>query len=303
MQRAFFYVAVAFGVASAFPSGAIAGEFQEVTGSVGFIQEVKKSYGNPIFGDMNNDGFLDLIVPCHGLTASGGPFVYLNNGGTSFTDIRSTCGIQEAPELDSTDWHGISFGDYDGDGNIDVYIAEGAKMGAEMKRDLLFRGLGDGTFTYVSDVVGLITSTDRGRQGFFIDYDNDGKLDLFVKNSYSSNRLYKNVGNGSFVETTSTSGLVVTIGPACGNGLRARRRSAPPDRYRSGVQLVPASTELPNRITWAPDEPPTRQVQPWTPRQSTRCIAPRACRSAATRSATSRFTLRTRSPRPSSTLR
>ena len=195
------------GVATAFSSGALAGEFQDVTGTVGLIQEAKKSYGNPIWGDMNNDGYLDLIVPCHGLTASGGPFVYLNSGGATFTDIRSTCGIQMAPELDSTDWHGLSFGDYDGDGNIDLYIAEGAKMGAEMKRDLLFHGNGNGTFTYVSDVVGLITSTDRGRQGYFVDYDNDGKLDLFVKNSYGTNRLYKNVGNGTFVETTSTSGL------------------------------------------------------------------------------------------------
>ena len=93
------------------------------------INEAKKSWGNPVWGDMNNDGFLDLIVPCHGLTASHGPFVYLNNGGTTFTDIRATCGIQMAPELDSTDWHGFSFGDYDGDGNLDLYIAEGAHAG------------------------------------------------------------------------------------------------------------------------------------------------------------------------------
>ncbi len=89
--------------------------------------EAKKSWGNPIWGDINNDGFLDLIIPCHGLTASKGPFVYLNQANGTFTDIRATCGITKATELDSTDWHGISFGDYDGDGNLDVYIAEGPK--------------------------------------------------------------------------------------------------------------------------------------------------------------------------------
>ncbi|HEY1771284.1 MAG TPA: CRTAC1 family protein [Chthoniobacterales bacterium] len=212
----------AFGVVVAFLAifcarGATAG-FVEVTSSVGLIQQAKKSYGNPIWGDINNDGFLDLIVPTHGLTASGGPFVYLNSGGTQFIDIRSTCGIQEAPELDSTDWHGFSFGDYDGDGNLDLYIAEGAKMGTEEKRDLLFKGHGDGTFEYVSDVAGLITSTDRGRQGFWVDYDNDGKLDLFVKNAFTSNELYKNNGDGTFTVTTATSGLAdATLGMDLGS--------------------------------------------------------------------------------------
>jgi len=182
------------------------------------IPEEKKSWGNPIWGDMNNDGFLDLIVPCHGLTASGGPFVYLNNGGNAFTDIRTTSGIQMAPELDSTDWHGFSFGDYDGDGNLDLYIAEGAEMGALLKRDLLFRGLGNGTFQYVSDVAGIETSFNRGRCGFWVDYDNDGKLDLFVKNYAGTNRLYKNSGNGTFAQVAEAAGLaLVALGRDLGS--------------------------------------------------------------------------------------
>jgi hypothetical protein len=141
------------------------------------------------------------------LTNSKGPWVYLNNQGTSLIDIRTTCGIGEAPEYDSTDWHGFALGDYDGDGNLDLYISEGAKKGKEMKRDLLFKGNGDGTFTYVSDLAGIAISSQRGRVGFWLDYDNDGKLDLFVKNSFGLNVLYHNNGNGSFAQVPQAGGL------------------------------------------------------------------------------------------------
>ena len=215
----FLLLLLAVGYFSALSPVSRAGEFQEVTTDVGLVNETKKSWGDPIWGDMNNDGWLDIIVPTHGLAVSHGPMVYLNSGGTTFTDARTTCHIVKAPELDSRDWHGFSFGDYDGDGNLDVYIAEGAKakQGGTIKRDLLYRGLGDGTFEYVSDVAGIVTSSDRGRTGFWVDYDNDGKLDLFVKNYGSVNRLYKNNGDGTFTEVAGAAGLAdATLGKNAG---------------------------------------------------------------------------------------
>src|SRR4051812_12562719 len=190
IRRTLARAVAAFGLLALCSPIARAQVFSEVTTQVGFVNEAKKSWGNPIWGDVNNDGFLDLIVPTHGLSVSHGPFVYLSNGGNSFTDIRTTSGIKRAPELDSRDWHGLSFGDYDGDGNLDLYIAEGAKgkQGGVVKRDLLYHGQGDGTFKYVSDTAGLLSSTNRGRCSFWFDYDNDGKLDLFVKNYGSSNQ-------------------------------------------------------------------------------------------------------------------
>ena len=205
----------ATGLVSLLSSVSVAQQFTEVTTSVHLVPDAKKSWGNPIWGDINNDGFLDLLVPTHGLGLSHGPFSYLNNGGTTFTDIHRTSQIKQAPELDTRDWHGFAFGDYDGDGNLDVYISEGAKakLGGVMKRDLLYKGNGDGTFEYVSDVAGLVTSTDRGRVGFWVDYDNDGKLDLFVKNYGGSNRLYKNNGDGTFTEGAAAAGLAdATLG-------------------------------------------------------------------------------------------
>ena len=209
--RRFLFVTVA-GIYAVVSSIAFAQQFREVTTEVGLIPEAKKSWGNPIWGDVNNDGFVDLIVPTHGLRSSGGPFVYLNNGGTAFIDIRTTSGIQRN-NPDSSDWHGFAFGDYDGDGNLDVFIAEGSKKGGKRVSDELFRGLGDGTFQYTSRTAGILIGTDRGRCPFWVDYDNDGKLDLFVKNQFNVNRLYKNNGNGAFTEVSDAAGLALaTIG-------------------------------------------------------------------------------------------
>ena len=207
-----FLFATAAGIYLVVSSIAFAQQFREVTTEVGLISEAKKSWGNPIWGDVNNDGFVDLIVPTHGLHSSGGPFVYLNNGGTAFTDIRTTSGIHRN-NPDSSDWHGFAFGDYDGDGNLDVFIAEGSKKAGKRVSDELFRGLGDGTFQYASRTAGILIGTDRGRCPFWVDYDNDGKLDLFVKNQFDVNRLYKNNGNGAFTEVSDAAGLAVaTVG-------------------------------------------------------------------------------------------
>ncbi len=192
-----------------FSVAAFGQQFTDVSAAVGLLPTKQKSWGNPIWGDINNDGYLDLIVPTHGLSGSGGPFVYLNTNGQSFRDIRATCGIVKAPSLDDGDWHGYAFGDYDQDGKLDVYIAEGAKgqQGGTTKRDLLFRGHGDGTFSYVSDTAGPETSMNRGRAPFWVDYNNDGQLDLFVKNHLGYNVLYKGQSSGPLTATSDAGGL------------------------------------------------------------------------------------------------
>jgi enediyne biosynthesis protein E4 len=188
------------GLNSALLSVSLAQQFDEVTTEVGLISEATLSWGNPIWADFNNDDFLDLIVPVYDPQ----PFVYLNSAGGTFTDIRASCGIVP-PDLDRSRWRGFAFGDYDGDGNIDLYVAEFPR--AAMKRDPLFKGHGDGTFENVAESAGIETSTALGQSAFWFDYDNDGTLDLFVKNYASPNRLYQNNGDGTFTDVAAAAGL------------------------------------------------------------------------------------------------
>jgi hypothetical protein len=207
VRNAILCLASIIGFVTALSSISVAQQFSEVTTQVGLILQAKQSWGNPIWGDINNDGFIDLIVP----TRDSQPFVYLNNAGVTFTDIRATSGIAPS-DGDSLDWRGFSFGDYDRDGNLDVFIAEFANP-VVPSRNLLFRGLGDGTFVNVSGVAGIELSNVLGFDGFWVDYNNDGKLDLFVKNYASPNILYGNNGDGTFTTIPNAAGLAnATLG-------------------------------------------------------------------------------------------
>ena len=206
IRKTFSYLGTAAGFVTALASVSFA-QFTDVSVPAGLSTEIRRSYGNPVWGDINNDGFLDLIVPTHQLSPdlSTPPFVYRNNGNGTFTNIQSTSGITGLSN--QRDWHGFSFGDYDGDGNLDLYVAIGALQGSLVKTDILFKGHGDGTFENVSQSAGIQTAIDRGRGASWVDYDNDGKLDLLVKNFEGANRLYKNNGDGTFTQVAGAAGL------------------------------------------------------------------------------------------------
>lgn len=198
---------------------AFAQQFTDVSVEAGLHRDLTRAWGNPLWGDFNNDGRLDLFVSNHETpkgVQEGGilPYIYINNGDGTFTDVIDTSGLKEE-DPDTGAWQGISIADYDGDGNLDIYIAEPPFQGGGLAptRDILYHGNGNATWEYVSEAAGIVTARDYGETSFFFDYDNDGLLDIFVKNipntitETASNVIYRNNGDGTFTQVPGAGGL------------------------------------------------------------------------------------------------
>jgi hypothetical protein len=175
---------------------ATASEFTDISQTAGVADD---GLGKGIaFADINNDGLVDLYVSNKG----GANKLYLNQGDGIFTDITATAGAGiDHPGLTM----GSIFGDYDNDGLIDLYLATGGQYEIEANR--LFKNLGNGTFADVTEKAGV------GLKSFtysasFVDYDNDGDLDLYCANYGvgAKNVLYRNNGDGTFSDVTEASG-------------------------------------------------------------------------------------------------
>lgn len=147
------------------------------------------------WGDVNNDGYLDVFVPhLHtDLTNT----LYLNNGDGSFSQV-----VNGPIVSDSARSTGGSFGDFDNDGDLDLFVSN--YYGLD---NFLYLNNGDATFTKV--ITGDIV-TDGGHSfgSSVVDYDNDGFLDVYVTNGAETqngenNFLYQNNGDGTFTRITS----------------------------------------------------------------------------------------------------
>jgi len=161
-------------------SSVLAQQFTDVSAAAGLNRDLTRAWGNPLWGDLNNDGHLDLFVPNHeapGGVKEGGilPYIYINNGDGTFTDVISTSGIMEQ-DPDRGAWQGISIADYDDDGNLDIFTSEPPFQGGgnATTRNLLFNGHGDATWEYVSEAAGSRMTENIVSAPFFVDYNNDG---------------------------------------------------------------------------------------------------------------------------------
>ncbi len=96
---------------------------------------------------------------------------------------------------------GVAVGDYDGDGDDDVYLLN--QLGANG----LYRNRGDGTFENVTEAMGVGLEDRISVGATFSDYDNDGDQDLFVTSTRGGNVLYRNEGDGKLVDGTKEAGL------------------------------------------------------------------------------------------------
>ena len=140
--------------------------------------------------------------------------------GISFTDVQKEAGLTtktiyggefKNKYLLETTGCGLAFYDYDNDGWVDLFLVNGWRLegfpAGQEPHCHLFKNNRDGTFTDVSIGSGLETKTGWGQACCVGDYDNDGHDDLFVT-YYGQNVLYRNLGNGKFLDVTQQAGLI-----------------------------------------------------------------------------------------------
>jgi hypothetical protein len=137
------------------------------------------------WGDFDGDGDLDLFVANSvGQTS----FLFHNAGQGTFSRVTDGPPVTEAGF-----WLGPAWGDYDNDGHLDLFVANGA-----YRDDALYHNNGDGTFTPVADDP-VVTSGGASESGAWGDFDNDGYLDLFVSNNWGEpDFLFHNERDGTF---------------------------------------------------------------------------------------------------------
>jgi hypothetical protein len=170
------------------------------------------------WADYDGDGDLDLYIGNEGQRRGQGMTffpenLYRNNGDGTFTDVAREAGVANDRYA-----KGVAWGDYDNDGDPDLYVSN-------IGENRLYRNDGDGTFTDVAPRLGVTEPRGRSFATWFFDYDNDGDLDIFVV-AYSAQiediaadvmgisngrpelwpRLYRNDG-GRFTDVTVAAGL------------------------------------------------------------------------------------------------
>jgi enediyne biosynthesis protein E4 len=190
------------------------------------------------FYDYDNDGWLDIFLVngtrLEGFPAGQEPIsrLFKNNRDGTFTDVTLKAGVARSG------WgQAVCVGDYDNDGNDDLFVTY-------FGRNVLYHNNGDGAFTDVSAKAGVAGSGKRWNTGCaFVDYDCDGRLDLFVANyidmdlatapvpesgpclykgvmvacgppglNGGKNLLYHNNGDGTFTDVSESSGILKTNG-------------------------------------------------------------------------------------------
>ena len=177
--------------------------FDNVAKEVGL--DVYGLAGGAILEDFDNDGRLDVMTSAMGFEDP--MHFFHNNGDGTFEDRTARAGLTgEVGGLNMVQ------ADYDNDGFVDVLVLRGGWMGSEGRFPLsLLRNTGDGTFTDVTRAAGLLRFAPT-QTAAWLDYDGDGRLDLFVGNESTPGdehpcELYHNNGDGTFTDRAREAGV------------------------------------------------------------------------------------------------
>ncbi len=172
------------------------GKFRDVGHLVG-VNRFNQS-GGAIMDDFDDDGLLDLAVTCNDITQA--MTFYRNTGTGTFEDRTESSGVAD------------QFGglvcyqaDYDNDGHLDIFIPRGAWL-RHAVRPTLLRNNGRGGFIDVTQAAGLLDPLNSNAAAW-ADYDNDGWVDLFIACERQPHRLFRNKGDGTFVELAARAGV------------------------------------------------------------------------------------------------
>ena len=201
--------------------------FQHTDGSSGRYYIVETVSAGLALFDYDNDGLIDIYflngAPLKGTEAKTVPrnALYRNLGEWRFADVSTSSGLDDAGY-----GLGVAVGDYDNDGDQDVYLNNYGP-------NVLYRNNGDGTFSDVTEAAGVGNGGQVGAGACFLDMDGDGDLDLYVSNylefsyaktvntmvggygTYASpahyrpvpDTLYRNNGDGTFSDVSAASGI------------------------------------------------------------------------------------------------
>jgi enediyne biosynthesis protein E4 len=214
------------------------GTFTDVSAKSG-LKFCGWGYGVAV-GDYDNDGWEDVYI-----TGFHGSALYHNNHDGTFTDVTAKAGVANAQGWGTS----AAFGDYDNDGNLDLYVANYVDLdidhlpkfgdgpfcqyrgipvncgprGLKGGRDRLYHNNGDGTFTDVTEKLGIDSEKFYGLGVLWLDYDKDGCLDLYVANDSSPSLLYHNNCKGGFTEVGVEAGVAYSSdgGEQAGMGVDA----------------------------------------------------------------------------------
>ena len=178
------------------------GTFEDVTKKMGIIDVDGRAMGVGA-ADYDDDGFVDIYVANdHSMN-----YLWHNNGGKGFTDVGTPSGTAFGQSGESAVSMAVDFADFNGDGLLDIFVSDD-------KYCRLFENMGNGIFSDKSYPSGIAMPAGQfvGWSSSFIDYNNDGNVDIFkvngaLKHLYGQeDQLFENTGDGKFRDVSTESG-------------------------------------------------------------------------------------------------